>query len=76
MWVNNQHLDYFEQPPAFFEIDLHDFEEILSEIRQELFLIGDKSYMNYQKIMQMIVDRGSSDLLNELIVSREMTAPF
>ncbi len=68
--------DYTEIPPAFIEVDLQDIDETFAKIRQEFFLMGDKTYMDYPKIMQIILDRGSKFLLNELEISRKISAPF
>lgn len=68
--------DYTEIPPAFIEVDLHPISDKFADIRQELFLNGDNSYMNHQKIIHEILKIGADQYLNELVVRKKDSAPF
>lgn len=76
MEIKNSNFDYYEITPAFIEVDLQDIDETFAKIRQEMFLIGDKTYRDHQKILQMILDRGSKLLLHEFKMLHEISAPF
>jgi hypothetical protein len=63
---------YQENVPTIYDIDIQNEYQLLLEIRQELYLIGEL-FNDNQQIIQKSLIIGMKSYLNELTVSREMS---
>ena len=64
--------DYEQNVPQLYEVDIQNEYQLLLEIRQELYLIGE-FFNDNQQIIQKSLVIGMKSYLNELSTSREIS---